>query len=550
MTYKPALIKKRELIVFAMVMMGLVAIFYKPIFSYDVWVHLKMGEHIVQHDYQLPIEDPFSQSTENKPLIHHEWLSQIILYLIHHVFGFSGIRIIRVVLLLTALTFVFRAVLRLTDHFPFALLALLVTAYLFRTRSSIRPELFSLLFLTMFYTWFLLTRRKLGHIGYVLFLVFSVLWINLHPFMMFSGCIITILLAAKMVSRIRGIDRWFKTTKLPFNPYLLFLIFLVASLINPYGYEIYGYVFDATPFVKKYIQEWQPIFVSLQRTSLISITGGVLGFPLIMKSLVIGIIVLFLVVLSLSYLRKILWTVEDVIIGLLMSYMAMTSARFAWLLFVPVLYIVKYGRIHMKNGRLLERLKPVMVPLLWGGVTISCLYWLSEGYYKIPYNLKHEIQRDKYPDAPVKILKEANLAGRLYNPNAWGGYLMYHLYPDYKVFVDTRTYLHGEANVVTSMLIQYQYPGFEKLIDKGSFDILLFKKMFGDKRPFYSPEWTIIFENTNSALYLRHNNRNAMNLQKVIEYYKKNNVPFDPKKGFDLEILKKDKYLAELYRLS
>jgi hypothetical protein len=78
MTYKPALIKKRELIVFAIVMMGLAAIFYKPIFSYDVWVHLKMGEHIVQHDYQLPIEDPFSQSTENKPLIHHEWLSQII----------------------------------------------------------------------------------------------------------------------------------------------------------------------------------------------------------------------------------------------------------------------------------------------------------------------------------------------------------------------------------------------------------------------------------------------------------------------------------------
>jgi hypothetical protein len=74
--------------------------------------------------------------------------------------------------------------------------------------------------------------------------------------------------------------------------------------------------------------------------------------------------------------------------------------------------------------------------------------------------------------------------------------------------------------------------------------------MFGDKRPFYSPDWTIIFENANSALYLRHNNRNAMNLQKVLEYYKKNNVPFDPKKGFDLEKLKTNKHLAKTYRLS
>ena len=147
-------------------------------------------------------------------------------------------------------------------------------------------------------------------------------------------------------------------------------------------------------------------------------------------------------------------------------------------------------------------------------------------------------------------MKDTKLSGRLYNPAAWGGYLIYHLYPDYKIFVDTRSYLHGEASVIVSKMIKYQYPGYEKLIEKGAFDILLFQKIFSDKPLFDSPDWIKIFENINSAIYIRHNDRNEMNLQKVLQYYKENNVPFDPNKGFDIKTLKTNRYLAELYRLS
>lgn len=541
---------KREILVFAFVMVGFAGIFYKPIFSYDIWLHLKMGEYIVEHDYALPKTDPFSYTTEGKPLILHEWLSQIVLYFVHNALGFSGLRIMRVFLELTALAFIFWAALQLSRRCLVALLVLLVTAYLFRTRYLIRPELFSLLFFTLFYTRFITARRRFSHVYYIVFFLLCIAWINLHPFMIFTGVIIAILCVARMATRIRGANRWFRVTELPFDPNTLFFLFLVASVINPYGHRIYGYVFGATPIVKQFIEEWQPIFINLQRGAFRSITGGVLAFPLIMKGLVIGIIVSFLTVLLGSYARKIRWTVEDMLMGLLMSYMAITAARFAWLLFVPVLLIVKYGILHTKNVRRSERLKLMMLTLLWGGVAISCLYWVSEGYCRIPDNFRHEIQIKNYPDIPVKILQETNLSGRLYNPAGWGGYLIYHLYPDYKVFIDTRTHLHGETSVVTSMMIQYQYPGFEKLIEKCDFDVLLFKKVFGDKRPFYSADWILIFENANSVMYLRNNDRNAMNLKKIVEYYKEKNLPFDPKKGFDLEGLRRDKDLSERYRLS
>jgi hypothetical protein len=544
----PLSLNRKEILILALVLAGLACIFYEPISSYDIWLHLKIGEYIVQHDYVLPKADPFS--AEGKALILHEWLSQVMLYVVHNVFGFTGIRIMRVLLQLSALALIFWAALQLSGRFRVALLILLVTAYLFRTRHLIRPELFSLLFFTFLYAWFVTRRRRPRHYDYVLFFLLCVLWVNLHPFMIFTGGIITILIFARVAKKIPGTSERFRFDDLSYDPIRLCLLFLVGSLVNPYGYRIYEYVVGATPVVKQYIQEWQPIFISLQDGAFRSITGWVLFFPFTMRCLVGGIIVLFLVALVGAYARKIRWAVEDVIMGLLVIYMAIKAARFAWLLFVPALLIVKYGKLHMNNGRLPERLKPVMLTVLWGAVCIFCLYWLSQGYHRIPVNLTHEIRIENYPDIPVKILGETNLSGRLYNPACWGGYIMYHLYPDYKVFIDTRTYLHGEARVVDSMMIHYQNPGFEKLVDKYDFDLLLFKKIFRDKRPFCLADWTLIFENANSAMYLRHNDRNVMNIKKIVEYYREHNTPFDPNKGFDLEKLRKVQHLSELYRLS
>jgi len=545
-------LSKKEVLVFILIILSLSGIFYKPIFSSDIWLHLKMGEYIVQNDYTLPISDPFSYTTKGKPVILCEWLSQIVLYLVYNEFGFTGLRVMRVLLMMAALSFVFWTAFQISNRFLVALLVLLVTAYLFRTRYLIRPELFSILFFTFVYTWFTRTRKRFKHVDYAIFFLLCVLWINLHPFMLFAGVIVAILSFARMVTKVRGITSWFRITELPFNPNVLFLLFLIGSIINPYGYHIYGYVFGATPVVKQYIQEWQPIFICLQRRLFRFITGGVLAFPCIMKGLVSGIIACFLTVLIGSYTRRIRWSIGDILIGLLTIYLAITAARFAWLLFVPVLLIVKYGTIYVENRGLPERPRVttfISFIMVGAGVIIACLYWMNECYTRIPYNLKHEIQIENYPDVPVRILKATNLSGRLYNPSGWGGYLIYHLYPRYKVFVDTRTYLHGETILVNSMLIQYQYPGFERLLETYGFDILLFKKMFGDRRPFYSADWILIFENVNSAMYVKKNKRNKTNLKKIVKYYKENNVPFDPKKGFDLEELRKDDHLSELYRL-
>ena len=68
----PLSLNKKETLILALVLAGLACIFYEPISSYDIWLHLKIGEYIVQHDYVLPKADPFSYTAEGKALILHE----------------------------------------------------------------------------------------------------------------------------------------------------------------------------------------------------------------------------------------------------------------------------------------------------------------------------------------------------------------------------------------------------------------------------------------------------------------------------------------------
>jgi hypothetical protein len=59
----------------------------------------------------------------------------------------------------------------------------------------------------------------------------------------------------------------------------------------------------------------------------------------------------------------------------------------------------------------------------------------------ITTNLFHRdsvIVGSKYPEKAVKFLKESGIRGNMFNPLDWGGYLMWYLYPDYKVFTDGR----------------------------------------------------------------------------------------------------------------
>ena len=87
----------------------LLAWFTGEISDTDIWLHLKTGEHTLQ-TRALTVPDPFSY-TSNLPSssyageaatryfnLTHEWLAQIVMYLVYSAAGFPGLVLLRCLL--------------------------------------------------------------------------------------------------------------------------------------------------------------------------------------------------------------------------------------------------------------------------------------------------------------------------------------------------------------------------------------------------------------------------------------------------------------------
>jgi len=72
------------------------ALFFFKILGLDFWLHVKLGEVIVQ-THTLPLTDPFSYILAGKTLqTHYEYLSQIVFYLLFHYGGATGFILFRI----------------------------------------------------------------------------------------------------------------------------------------------------------------------------------------------------------------------------------------------------------------------------------------------------------------------------------------------------------------------------------------------------------------------------------------------------------------------
>jgi hypothetical protein len=82
-------------------------------------------------------------------------------------------------------------------------------------------------------------------------------------------------------------------------------------------------------------------------------------------------------------------------------------------------------------------------------------------------------QRKSLPvDAAAWIL-ENRPKGEMFNPYNWGGYLIWSLYPHYRVFVDGRTDLYGDEILGDYLKVQYARPGYEAVLTEHDIGFIL-----------------------------------------------------------------------------
>jgi len=458
----------------------------------DTWWHLQAGRVTVETGQILQI-DRFSHTRYGSAWINHSWLSQVVLYGLFNRFAYAGLGV-WIGAVVTA-TFGLVYVQMSGDVFTRAFILVLAAA----TSAVIwvaRPQLLSfLLTAAVAYVIYLFKWRQVNRL-WLLPPIF-ILWVNLHAgyalgFMLLVAFVVgeafNHLLAWMGLPREAPVVRW-RGIALVVGIALLSVLLLV---INPYTTRMWTYYLDTVGIgaLQDYIQEWQsPDFHPLH-------TQPFIWFLLLLLG-AIGLSGQGIDGTDLSMVAMFVYA--SLLAGRNFAPFALVTA--------PVLSRHVSGiwkRLDLGRRVRRARHRP------WMGavnlVVLSVLLLLAGLKAAQPLSAEFNAaqQRESLPVEAVDWIRRHDPPRELFNPYNWGGYLIWSLYPEYRVFVDGRTDLYGDRLLRRYLTVEFGREGYREILDEHEVEtVLTYAEGPLSIRLACSADWERVYEDGMAAIWVR-----------------------------------------------
>lgn len=455
----------------------------------DLWGHLKSGLDNLANRTIAQI-DPYSYLTVGERWINHEWLAQIIFAIFWKLGGTFGLVSLKILLSLVVVgIFYLNFRRKKVGLLPASLVILLGISVLVVDFSTIYPQVFSLVGFA--FVLLILLRAEDGWMNSLWFMPLIFLFgVNFHGGFLvslgFFGLWTALYLCEKK-------NCW------PQQILPLFISILV-TLINPYHITLYRYLFTTLLDPRPEIDVWGPIPLS-------SLPGllflGMLGFS----------------ILGLVYSQR-PKSRRMMVLFSLVTLLPLISRRH--LPFFAIAAVMIAGE---HTADLLVRWRPVKVlmarPRLWHTGALIGLSVLLISLASLNINKIQLIESPPYPVQAVQLIKQSGVKGNLAGEYNWGGYVIWHLWPDIKVSID------GRRETVYSREIYEINLGFllaidrwDRLLNDYPTDLVL----VNDHSPIYNlmryqADWRLVFEDQGSALYVRRGNHLEIPLIETARIY-------------------------------
>ncbi len=460
----------------------------------DIWWHLKAGE-ILWNTKQMIGTDPFAFTRDGLPYIaRHEWLAQVVFYLVHHVGGDTALILLRTVLALLAVS------LPLLIRPSRTLFVVPLAAWVLVSGRALlmdRPQLFTFVlmggFLLICLSYLLsdaagsprsrwgLTR--LQTVLLCLFVALQFLWVNMHGAVSVFGLAIAGALC---------VDRWWN--RRPWVPLACCIGAMVAvSLFSPNGLENVRLVIDFLgQKPTQFIREWQP------RSGLSHLRD--LG-PLWIAA--IGLLVF--------RRRHVLFSVL-LLVGF--GGLSFFAFRHGFLFCLAALAVcagqlAEWDEVDAWLARRRNTwLTLAVVILLFTGLWLA----LHRGF-------NAELRRENLmgygtfaiAQGAADFLEREQVTGRMFNTYDIGGYLLYRGYPNRKVFMDGRYVDYGLPFLERAFKAGTDKAAWEALVkDYGITYAVINFRASPQQTPFAyipfldnNPDWALVYLDDRAAVYAR-----------------------------------------------
>ncbi len=451
----------------------------------DLWGHIKFGEDAWRQG-ALPTSDPYSYTAQDATWINHEWLTEILFFKLYDFFGSTGILIFKMTIGLSIIALLARNVFEKGQGNlgPFLVLSLLIP--ILAPGFMPRPHLFSYFFWTLLILalqYYFNAQEEAGRGAInskftnqktllISIPLLFILWINTHGGTL-AGLAILGTAALYDVIRTRNIR----------SPLLLCaLASAIATLLNPYGYELWAFFMHSLSLPRN-ITEWN-------------------GIPLWhLHQWPFKLFTILFICAWLTTKNKWRWDTFIIFPSIYFAYKHQRHVPLAAIAMTPFLMEhAKMWVIHWSQNLYRSVRKPAMLCLLLFGLAQA-----SVGYLKNSANqFQIFVDPGVYPVYAARFMSENKLSGNIWNPFDWGEYLIWKL-PENKISVDGRfRTVYPEDLLNDSIKFSSGGKGWESLLEKYPSDFVLARKAYQTHlRMNKQKGWTPIYEDLISVLYVK-----------------------------------------------
>ena len=456
----------------------------------DLWGHLVFGRLILTGGH-LPTRDIYSYSAAGMSWHDHEWLSEVVLALCWNGFGVVGLKLMK--LAATAATITLLAMGAAETGAPISLQMVVLTtgAVALAPMMQFRPQLFDFVALSALLA--LLARDSYRRAGRLwLAIPMFVLWANLHGGFFVGLAVLAVYTAVIAIEDFVAGNAPGRATRLGG----VTAGCVIATLLNPDGIGNWLTVMRTmrNPLTRAAISEWQPLLFKIaelwQKSPGTAINFAVVIVPL--AALAVCFVLrprggdLALVAIAAMMGVAAYFVVRNMALAVIASVVPL--CRHAALALEPT----RFGNPASAAPR--KRSHEVAVG------AIAIVMAVSTGLFSrsLPDGFPQ-------PRGAVEFMHAHGLRGNVLCDFGWGEYLIFHLAPESRVFIDSRYDMVYPQKVLADYFdFFFDGPRAAAVLNAYPHDFVLIPptapvRALMERRP----DWKLIYSDSNALLFAR-----------------------------------------------
>ncbi|HEX2956610.1 MAG TPA: hypothetical protein VHO70_07255 [Chitinispirillaceae bacterium] len=447
--------------------------------------------------------DPFSYTTPAIQWIDLHWLFQVLSYLVYCSSGYYGLLLLKSFIIATAAFLLLSSIRSLSSLVIIAPLFLFCMFH-FRYLVPLRPGILTLLYLSSFLFLFEKYSRN-PRTGLLIMLIpIQILWNNTQGLFMIGPAVFALYIAGNITDLIRQSNAPLKAvtayikTKQFINMTIIFSMVCISGIITPFG--IRGFLFpfrllkqitpgSVNPF-SNLITENTPMF-------------KMIGTDQYYYVLVFALLSIFALYIILSSGKKnCFWHIYLFISFAVLAFMAQRNLILFLFATVPLA-----SNFRLISFKIITNVKKI---ILCGSLLFVSLYFtfVISNHFLMIQSINNPVSPFCHPAKSTRYLSTNHLKGNIFNADRYGGYLLWHLYPSRKIFIDTRLSMRNRQFFLDyiSLLenpVQFDFQSKSYNITAAVLpaSVPLYRKLI--TWLYFHPDWALVMTDGSEALFIR-----------------------------------------------